>query len=242
MYESNPICITVFYSIALIFTQNINPNQMKDGAGTRKVTFIEQVYEDGELVRGRKIEKLPKEPHFVKLYLKDLAHLRELPGWVCNILHELLKKMDYTNEIVLNSTVKNRMALELNIHPKTIDNALTKFVDKKILSRVGKGVFLANPFIFGRGTWAEVEEIRMTVSYRANGEKDVQADILDGTDLVREEAMADEREMNAGTYSEERKAAEKERVKSTRLRTTPSKKKKPNLDGVESLFEMAPAS
>ncbi len=242
MYESNLICITVFLFIALTFTQNINPNQMKDGAGTRKVTFIEQVYEDGVLVKGQKTERLPKEPHFVKLYLKDLAHLRELPGWVCNILYELLKKMDYTNEIVLNSTIKNRMAVELNIHPKTIDNALVKFVDKKILTRVGKGVFLANPFIFGRGTWAEVEEIRMTVSYRPNGEKDVQSDILDGTDLGREEAMADEREMNAGTYSEERKSSEKERVKGTRLRTTPSKKRKPNLDGVESLFEMSPAS
>lgn len=219
---------------------------MKDGAGTRKVTFIEQVYEDGELTRERKTEKLPKEPHFVKLYLKDLAHLRELPGWVCNVLYELLKKMDYTNEIVLNSTVKNRMALELNIHPKTIDNALTKFVDKKILSRVGKGVFLANPFIFGRGVWAEVEEIRMTVSYRFNGEKDIQSDILDGTDLAREDAMAEESEINApggkGATGDERIALEKERVKGTRLKTKPSRKKKPSLNGVESLFEKTSAS
>lgn len=219
---------------------------MKDGAGTRKVTFIEQVYEDGVLVKGQKIERLPKEPHFVKLYLRDLAHLRELPGWVCSILYELLRKMDYTNEIVLNSTIKNRMAADLNIHPKTIDNALVKFVAKKILSRVGKGVFLANPFIFGRGTWAEVEEIRMTVSYRTNGEKDVQADILDGTDLGREEAMAEEREMNSsggtGLSDDERQNIEKEVVRGTRLKTTTRKRKRPNLEGVESLFEMSPAS
>ena len=218
---------------------------MKDGARTRKVISSEQVYEDGVLTRARKIERVPKEPFFIKLYLKDLAHLRDLPAWVSGILYELLKKMDYTNEIVLNSTVKNRMATELNIHPKTIDNALVKFTSKKILIRQGKGVFLANPYIFGRGGWSEVEEIRMTVVYRPNGEKDVQTEILNDTDLsyeaARAEQVAEERVMNSSSCLEENLQLEKEfkekTLKHTRIKSTPSRKKKLSLDGIESLFE-----
>lgn len=213
---------------------------MKDGAGTRKVISSEQIYEDGVLTRGRRIERVPKEPHFVKLYLKDLAHLRDLPAWVSGVLYELLTLMDYKNEIVLNSTIKNRIASKLEIHPKTIDNTLVKFVDKKILIRQGKGVFLGNPYIFGRGTWSEVEEIRMTVVYQANGDKDVQAEIIDAGRLGQEAAMVEERAMNASSCLAENLQLEKEHkektLKHTRVKNPPSKKRGPGLGGIESLF------
>lgn len=212
---------------------------MNDSVGTRKINFIEEVYEDGVLVQGRKVSQVSKEPHFVKLYLKDLAHLRNLPAWVSGVLYELLKKMDYSNEIVLNSTVKNRIAEELNIHPKTIDNALVKFVSKKILFRQGKGVFLANPFIFGRGNWGEVEEIRVKVSYRANGDKEVEAEIIDGVQLGREEAMAEERAMNASSGLEEALKADKEAVKFKEVKTIRSRKKKAEVKTNQELFEMS---
>jgi hypothetical protein len=180
---------------------------MSEQTATRKINLIEEVYEDGVLVRGRKTSQLPKEPHFVKLYLKDLAHMRELPGWVSGILYELLKKMDYTNEIVLNSTVKNRIAEELGINPKTIDNALVKFVDKKILFRQGKGVYQANPYIFGRGSWHDVEEIRMSVSYKPNGEKEIHSEIVEQAQLDHERLLAEmtleEKMLNASSCLKE---------------------------------------
>ena len=206
---------------------------MNDGGGTRKIKFVEEIYEDGVLSKGRKTEQLPKEPHFVKLYLKDLAHLRNLPAWVSGVLYELLKLMDYTNEIVLNSTIKNRIANKLELHPKTIDNALVKFTAKKILIRQGKGVFLGNPFIFGRGTWSDVEEIRLTVSYRANGDKDLQAEVLTPERLSQEAAMADERDMNASTYREESSKLEKEVIKHTRVKAPRNKKQKPESEDTQ---------
>ncbi|RZK34951.1 MAG: hypothetical protein EOO61_12750, partial [Hymenobacter sp.] len=163
---------------------------------------------------------------------------RNLPAWVSGVLYELLKKMDYSNEIVLNSTVKNRIAEELNIHPKTIDNALVKFVNKKILFRQGKGVFLANPFIFGRGNWGEVEEIRVKVSYRANGDKEVEAEIIDREQLGREEAMAEERAMNASSGLEEVLKADRESVKFKEVKTR-SRKKKVEVKTNQELFELS---
>jgi hypothetical protein len=152
---------------------------MEDLTQTRKITSVEEVYEDGVLTRQRRNSRIAKEPHFVKLYLKDLAHLRELPGWVSGVLYELIKKMDYNNEIVLNSTIKNRIANNLGVVPKTIDNALSKFVQKNILFRQDKGIYLANPYLFGKGLWEDIEEIRMKVTYRPNVEPNIETEIID---------------------------------------------------------------
>jgi hypothetical protein len=155
---------------------------MDDLITTRKITSIEEVYEDGILTRQRKHSQVGKEPNFVKLYLKDLTHLRDLPGWVSGILYELLKKMDYNNEIILNSTVKNRIAKELGVVSKTIDNALGKFVQKQILLRQDKGIYLANPYLFGKGLWEDIEEIRMKVTYRPNTEPNIETEVIDRTE------------------------------------------------------------
>lgn len=180
---------------------------MSGSKGTRRINFIEERYEDGVLTSSRTGAQLPKEPPFIKLYLRDLAHLRNLPVWVSGILYELLKKMDYSNEIVLNSTVKKRMAELLDINFRSIDNALVKLVSKKIFFRLGPGVYQANPYIFGRGNWGEVEKIRLTVSYSADGEKHIEAEILTNEEIGREEAMAEERAMNAGSpYDDELEA------------------------------------
>jgi hypothetical protein len=115
----------------------------------------------------------------VKLYLKDLAHLRELPAWVSGVLYELLQRMDYNNEIILNSTIKKRIADELSLVLGTIDNALVKFVQRDILFRQDKGVYLANPYLFGKGLWEDIEEIRMKVTYRPNVEPNIETEIID---------------------------------------------------------------
>jgi hypothetical protein len=146
---------------------------------TRKVVSVEEIYEDGKLTRHRQNSQVPKEPYFVKLYLKDLAHLRELPAWVSGVLYELLQRMDYNNEIILNSTIKKRIADELSLVLGTIDNALVKFVQRDILFRQDKGVYLANPYLFGKGLWEDIEEIRMKVTYRPNVEPNIETEIID---------------------------------------------------------------
>ena len=150
--------------------------------------------------------------------------MRNLPVWVSGILYELLKKMDYSNEIVLNSTVKNRIAELLGIGARSIDNALVKLVSKKIFFRLGTGVYQANPYIFGRGTWAEVEKIRLTVSYSADGEKHIEAEILTTEEVGREEAMEEERIMNASTHFEDALRTEKEEFTSVKAKVTRTRK------------------
>lgn len=132
------------------------------------------------LVTENKIEQQfitqNKEPAFIKLYLDDLILINNLPTSSSNILWELVKGITYDNEIMLNSSVKKRICARLDIKMQTLDNALTKFVKKQILFRVEKGIFLPNPYLFAKGSWNEVKELRMVINYTEKG-KTVQAEI-----------------------------------------------------------------
>lgn len=132
--------------------------------------------ETGEITSQRKttVSKVPNQPEFIKLYLRDILYLSDLQTNQSGLLLQLLMRMNYTNEIVLNSHVKKEIAKQLDISVGTIDNNLSKFVDGKILERIGRGVYTANPFLFGKGDWADIfhnreSKISLSIDYDING-------------------------------------------------------------------------
>lgn len=138
----------------------------------------------GELlaVSSEKVGIVPKEPNYVKLYLEDIAYLSNIPKWGTTILYELLKRMNYRNEIILSSGIKRMIVSEmhesgLNVTVQAIGNALTDFVKAKILIRKDTGVYLANPFLFGKGEWKDIRNIRLQVGYNLDGTRELKADI-----------------------------------------------------------------
>ena len=133
-------------------------------------------FQTGEIVQTEREIQIPKEPDFVKLYLNDLVLLKDIPQWVSGILYSLLKHMNYQNEIILNSSIKKRIAADLGIVPKTIDNALVAFVKKNILMRQDIGVYKANPYLFGKGDWSNIRKIRLQVEYGKDA-KHIKAEI-----------------------------------------------------------------
>ncbi|MBD2798788.1 hypothetical protein ID856_20225, partial [Xenorhabdus sp. 18] len=50
-----------------------------------------------------------KEPDYVKLYLKDIIALNDLPKGLDKVINVLLKTMSYDNMIILNSFIKKQM-------------------------------------------------------------------------------------------------------------------------------------
>lgn len=116
------------------------------------------------------------EPPFIKLYLDDLILLCDLPTKSSAILWELIKNMSYDNEIALNSYRKKKIIETLDIKMSTLNNALSSFVKKEILFRVGPGTFIPNPYLFARGSWDDIAELRMIVSYKA-GKREIQLEI-----------------------------------------------------------------
>jgi hypothetical protein len=146
-------------------------------------------FQTGEIAQTEREIRIPKEPDFVKLYLDDLVMLKDIPQWVSGILYGLLKRMNYQNEIVLNATIKKRIADDLGIAARTIDNALVTFAKKNILTRVGLGVYQANPYLFGKGEWNNIRKIRLQVEYGESGSREVIAELSKSEDEVHQPSL-----------------------------------------------------
>lgn len=128
--------------------------------------------ETGEVknVSNTKETVVDREPDYIKLYIDNIIKLNDLPKATNGILNNLLKNMNYENEIVIVSHVKKRIAEDMGIKANTIDHNLRKLVNKGVLTRVGRGVYKANPFLFGRGKWQDIRELRMSITYNKNGQ------------------------------------------------------------------------
>ncbi len=155
----------------------------------KKTTFEQQTVDilTGEVIKTYSESVVQKEPDYVKLYLESITKLNDVQGWTDPILHELLRLMNYGNEIVLNAAVKKRMALGLKISTRTIDNALSMLVKKNIIFRVDTGLYKGNPFLFGKGEWRDIRELRMTVVFDKEGQN-ISTEVIKG-DLEARQAL-----------------------------------------------------
>ena len=109
------------------------------------------------------------EPEFVKLYLEDISKLIDLPKDAQKTILALLRKMNYDNQIVLAKQIKTELAATLNIKTNTFEHSLGTLVKKNVLLKKGNNVYLVNPFLFGKGSWKSIQEIRMTITYNQDG-------------------------------------------------------------------------
>ncbi len=121
----------------------------------------------GQLLQMRREEKrkVSREPDFIKLYLNNIMLLNSVPQQKTDVLYLLLTRMNYKNEIVLVSGIKKEMAEELNCSLATIDKSLSLLVDKGVLKRKDRGIYIANPHLFGRGQWTEIEQLRLQLEF-----------------------------------------------------------------------------
>lgn len=128
-------------------------------------------YESGE-VREEKTystSKVDTEPDYIKLYLADMSRWANLAHGTSTVLGAVLRYMNYENKIPLNAFVKEEIANYLGVTKAAIDQQLHKLCKRGLLSRIGYGTYMANPYTFGRGKWTETREIRATVTYNRDG-------------------------------------------------------------------------
>jgi len=119
------------------------------------------------------------EGNFIKLYISDLGKLNKLQHKTMMVLLELVKTMDYKNEISVSIGKKKDMCKELDIYnlvngekvvgTNVIDQHITKLVKTGLLNRKDKGMYIANPNLFGKGKWQDIKAIRMQFEYNYTG-------------------------------------------------------------------------
>lgn len=127
---------------------------------------------DGRTVsRVNRVLSWGSEPAFVKLYLQDVLYLSDMPKHHEKILYELLRRATYAGEksgmqVSLSAGTKRLICKELDLkNIRTINNVLTDLVRGKILYRVETGVYNFNPYLFGKGDWADIARLRLQVDY-----------------------------------------------------------------------------
>lgn len=142
----------------------------------KKKIIREHIVESVDVNTGEVVEKkiystakVDAEPEYIKLYLADMRRWANLAPATSSILGAVLRYMNYENIIPLNACIKDTIAKELGTKRASIDVQLNKLCKKGLLSRVGTGTYLANPFTFGKGKWIETKEIRATVIYNKDG-------------------------------------------------------------------------
>lgn len=69
--------------------------------------------------------------------------------------------------VLLPKGVKDEIVQEIGTTMPALNNALTKLCKGDILRRVSTGVYVLNPFLFGRGEWRAINAVRMTWDYDA---------------------------------------------------------------------------
>ena len=139
----------------------------------------QKVNESGEVTEQLKTTSflVEKEPDYIKLYIKDVLRLTDIPNSSNAILFSVLKRMTYDSEIALFAPVKKRIAAELNLSEPTVSKAIELFAKKSILLRKDRGLYVVNPFFFGRGKWEEIRQIRFQILYSESGRMILKSEI-----------------------------------------------------------------
>ena len=136
-----------------------------------------------EVATEQQVVQRGGEPKFVKFYIDDLILINNLPTKSSAVLWELVKNTTYENKIILNGSIKKDICAKLNIKMPTLNNTLSSFVKKEILYRLDTGVYMPNPYLFARGKWEDIHELRMVVKYKQSGEKSINLEI-DGQQAI----------------------------------------------------------
>lgn len=152
------------------YKQHLKSHEMKNVSYRETSVTLDK--DSGELLEQKytTVTKA-KDDDFIKLYLADIGYLHRLEHNQQELLYYFLKRMGYDNLIPMYKPIKEIIAKESGKALSTINNALSAFVETGILLRQGRGLYLANPYLFGRGKFEEIEKIRMELIYTSDGIK-----------------------------------------------------------------------
>jgi hypothetical protein len=152
----------------------------------------------GELLLERKnviaFNPIPPEPAYVKLYIDDLGKLLDLQSGHRDILLYVAANVAYDGLVSMTAMRKQRIATVLKCSVRSIDNAITEFVRRRILNRVGRAEYELNPNLFAKGSWKEIRERRLKfsarITYSLESGRTIETFVEPATDQAMEEPKA----------------------------------------------------
>jgi len=141
----------------------------------QKVETTKTNHITGEVVETEKeqIIRYPRTEDFVMSFTKDLGYMKNLSKGEIMVVFGFLQIVNKSNEIVLNKSVKNRIANEFGLKVSSMDQLISNLKRKKIISSVYdentqrnlRGIYLLNSFLFGKGNWMNIKKQRMYIEW-----------------------------------------------------------------------------
>jgi uncharacterized ubiquitin-like protein YukD len=151
-----------------------------------QVESVETYDENGELISAdNKITSFSyeTEPEYIKLYLNDIGKLNGLSPASNKVLLELIKSMSYNNVIPVYMPIKKMIANKLGITTHSVEKAVKVFYKKGLFIRAARGVYIADPNLFGKGKWTDIKKLRLVVEYDKNGTKKLKSNLSEELQL-----------------------------------------------------------
>ena len=145
-----------------------------------QVATIEKVDDNGEVIsidNAVTTFSYETEPEYVKLYLKDIGKLNGLSPASNNVLLELIRGMSYNNVIPVYMPIKRMIANKLGISVHAVEKGIKEFYKKGLFIRAARGVYIADPQLFGKGKWTDIKKLRLVIDYEKDGSKKLSSNI-----------------------------------------------------------------
>ena len=98
------------------------------------------------------------------------------------MLLEVLHRASYAQDgksYTLAHTTRSKFAKATHKSMRRLEQAITTWVKNRVLIRVARGIYQVNPFIFGRGDWRDIANLRATFNF-SEGSVTVTRDYKDG--------------------------------------------------------------
>lgn len=110
-----------------------------------------------------------KEPEFVKLYIRDLCHVKGVTGRQMDIFIFMLSNMNDYNEVTYGKRAKERFISEHKSSNASFNNSIKGLIDSGLIQRIGKGEFRVNKKYAVKVEWSRVQKIIWTTEYTKSG-------------------------------------------------------------------------
>jgi hypothetical protein len=136
-------------------------------------------YHTGEIISSVKTKtfSIDKEPEYIKLYIRDIGRLNNLSPGKDRVLYEVVRSMGYNNVVVAYKPIKKMMCANLDISMNYLNKCIDDFYKKGILLRIDRGVYLADPLLFGKGKWTDIKNLRLVIEYDEKGKRTLKSNL-----------------------------------------------------------------
>lgn len=128
-----------------------------------------------------------KEPEYIKMYVSDVARIKDIPSGMSPVLFELISQMGYNNVIPAYKPIKMITCRKLGVSIYYLNKCIQTFYEKGLFIRAARGVYVADPELFARGKWEDIKQLRLVIEYgidkKGNTVKKLKSDLPEQVQL-----------------------------------------------------------